>query len=82
MATVKSFKAEVSSVSPSLGWMEELWVVRMLICRNAAKPLLGIRWQECENELVEWKSLVDIVGIKSAELKINFRSGVLTIFFK
>ena len=27
MATVKSLKADVSSVSPSLGRLEELWVV-------------------------------------------------------
>ena len=43
MAIVKSFKADVSSVSPPSAQMEELWVVYVcLYAENGATLLLGI----------------------------------------
>ena len=40
---------------------EELWVTL----------LMGAWWRENENKLVEWKALVDTVGIKSADWKMT-----------
>ena len=79
-APVNSFKADVSNVSPSLERMEELWVV----CDYMQKMELRYWWEhvikESTNELVEWKLLVDIVGIKSAYLKTKlFFSRVLRL---
>ena len=45
-----------------------------LYARNGATLLLGIWWQENKNKLVEWKRLVDTVGIKSADLEDKFLS--------
>ena len=67
MATVKSWEADVPSVSPLSEWLEELWVV--IICRNGAILLVGIRWRENKNKLVEWKVLIDTVGIEGAYLE-------------
>ena len=43
LVTVKSFKADVSSVSLSSDRMEKLWVVRVcLYAKNGATLLVGI----------------------------------------
>ena len=52
------------------GQMEELWVVCVCLdVENGATLLMGIWRRENKNGLVEWKVLVDTVGIKSADLK-------------
>ena len=48
---------------------------RVCVCsyvENGATLLMGIWRRENKNELVEWKVLVDTVGIKSADLKDKF----------
>ena len=37
-----------------------------------ATLLVGVWWRENKNNLVEWKALVDTVGIKSADLEDKF----------
>ena len=47
----------------------------LYVCLNAENRitlLLGILWWENNNKLVEWKVLIDSVGIKSAKLKDKF----------
>ena len=73
MSTVESFKVDVSSVSPLSERMEELWVV--CVCVYMQKIELrfgGIMKREHKNKSVEWKALVDVVGIGSANLKDKF----------
>ena len=73
MASVKSLKADVLSVSPSSEQLEELWVECVgLYAENGATLLVGIWWQENKNKLVEWKVLVNTVVIKSADLEDKF----------
>ena len=74
MASVKSLKADVLSVSPSSEQLEELWAECVgLYAENGATLLVGIWWRENKNKLVEWKELfADTVGIKSADLKDKF----------
>ena len=79
LATLKSSKADVSSVSPSSGRLEELWVVCGFICRKWSYPFGGVWWREKKNKLVEWKALVDTVGIKSADVEDKFCSSVLQL---
>ena len=43
-----------------------------LYAENGATLLVGIWWRENKNRLVEWKALVDTVGIKSADLEDKF----------
>ena len=42
-----------------------------LYAESGATLLVGIWWRENKNKLVEWKVLVDTVGIKSAYLEVN-----------
>ena len=37
-----------------------------------AMLLVGVWWRENKNKLVEWKALVDTVGIKSVDLEDKF----------
>ena len=69
LVTVKSLKADVSSVSPS---SERLGNFVGLFAENGAMLLVGIWWRENKNKLVEWKALVDTVAIKSADLEDEF----------
>ena len=34
--------------------------------------LVGMWWRENKNDLVEWKELIDTMGIKSADLEDKF----------
>ena len=69
MAAVKSFKAYVSSVSPSSERMEEFWVV----CVYMRKIELRCWWEDDdENKLVERKAFLDTVETKSSYLKGKF----------
>ena len=43
-----------------------------LYTESGATPLAGVLWRENKNKLVEWKALVDTVGIKSADLEDKF----------
>ena len=43
-----------------------------LYAENEATLSVGIWWRENKNKLVEWKALVDTVGIKSADLEDKF----------
>ena len=43
--------------------------------------MMGIWWQENKNKLVEWKALVDIVGIKSADLEDEFGRWIFVQVF-
>ena len=43
-----------------------------LYAESGATPLVGILWWENRNKLVEWKALIDSVGIKSADLEDKF----------
>ena len=43
-----------------------------LYAENGATLLVGIWWRENKNKLVEWKALVDTVGIKNADLEDKF----------
>ena len=43
-----------------------------LYVENGAILLVGIWKQENKNKLVEWKALIDTVGIKSADLENKF----------
>ena len=63
---VKDSLADVSSVTPSSEQIKELWVLRFFNRRRTH--------EKYKNKLVEWKVFVDTAGIKSANLKINFRS--------
>ena len=36
------------------------------------RRLVGVWWRENKNKLVEWKALVDSVGIKSADFENEF----------
>ena len=40
-----------------------------LYAESGATPLVGIWWRENRNKLVEWKVLIDSVGIKGADLE-------------
>ena len=74
LATLKSFKADISSVSPFSEEMEELWVV--CVCwyaENGATPLVGTWWQEKNDKSVKWKALF------SADMKDKFCSRVLQL---
>ena len=42
-----------------------------LYAESGATLLVGVWWRENKNKLVEWKVLVDTVGIKSAYLEVN-----------
>ena len=71
--TVKSLKADVSSISPSPERLGELWVVCGFVCRKWSRAIGGkMDWLVNKNKLVEWKGLVDTVGIKSADLEDKF----------
>ena len=48
-----------------------------LYAENEATLSVGIWWRENKNKLVEWKALVDTVGIKSANLEDKFCCRVL-----
>ena len=63
LATVKSLKADVSSVSPFSERLEELWV---------ACAFLYYWWKYGDEKTREWKALVDTVEIKSTDLKEKF----------
>ena len=53
--------------------LEELWVMYGFMCRKWSHAIMvGIWWRENKNKLVEWKALVDTVGIKSADLEDKF----------
>ena len=39
---------------------------------GGATPLVEIWWRENRNKLVEWKALIDSVGIKGADLEYKF----------
>ena len=54
-----------------LYWFEK---VPYLLCWKLGRTLLlmAIWWRENKNKLVEWKVLVDSVGIKSADLEDKF----------
>ena len=43
-----------------------------LYAENGATLLVGTWWRENKNKLVEWKALVDTVGIKNADLEDKF----------
>ena len=43
-----------------------------LYADNGATLLVEMWWRENKNKLVEWKALVDTVGIKSADLEEKF----------
>ena len=43
-----------------------------LYAESGATLLVGVWWRENKNKLVEWKALVDTVGIKSADLEDKF----------
>ena len=69
MATVKSFKADVSSVCPSSERLEELWVVCVCVCLYAENGAT-LWWENNDGKqekLVEWKAVVDSAGIKTAD---------------
>ena len=81
LATVESFKAGVSSVSPSSEGLEELWVVCGLICRKWSYfvPLVGIWWRETGiKSLNEKRSLISW-GLRVPVWKMNFRSSLLRL---
>ena len=40
-----------------------------LYAESEATPLVGIWWRENRNKLIEWKALVDSVGIKGVDLE-------------
>ena len=46
LATLKSLKADVSSVSPFSERLEELWVACVFLCWNGATLLVEIWWRE------------------------------------
>ena len=57
MAIVKSFKADVSSVSPSSERTEKLWVVFVSICRESSYAIGGnMVMRKTRRKLVEWKA--------------------------
>ena len=57
MAIVKSFKADVSSVSPSSERTEKLWVVFVSICRKSSYAIGGnMVMRKTRRKLVEWKA--------------------------
>ena len=43
-----------------------------LYAESGATLLVGVLWWENKNKLVEWKALVDTVGIESADLEDKF----------
>ena len=43
-----------------------------LYAESGVTLLVGVWWRENKNKLVEWKALVDTVGIKSADLEDQF----------
>ena len=43
-----------------------------LYAESGVTLLVGVWWRENKNKLVEWKALVDTVGIKSADLEGKF----------
>ena len=43
-----------------------------LYAESGARLLVGIWWREHRNKLVEWKALVDSMGIKGADLEDKF----------
>ena len=43
-----------------------------LYAESGATLLAGVLWRENKNKLVEWKALIDTVGIKSADLEDKF----------
>ena len=43
-----------------------------LYAESGVTLLVGVWWRENKNKLVEWKALVDTVGIKSADLEDKF----------
>ena len=69
LVTVKSLKADVSSVSPS---SERLGNFVGLFAENGAMLLVGIWWRENKNKLVKWKALIYAVGIEGADLENKF----------
>ena len=59
---LKSWRFERYSFVRASGWTVGCV---FLYAENWATLLVGIWWQEDKNKLVEWKALVDTVGIKS-----------------
>ena len=61
---------KLTSASPSLQRIEELWVVCGLYTEISSYAMVGA-WQreKQQNKLVEWKGFVDTVRIKSADFK-------------
>ena len=43
-----------------------------LYAESGATLLVGVWWWENKNKLVEWKALVNTVGIKSVDLEDKF----------
>ena len=52
--------------------LEELWVVCEFICGKWAYAIGGNMVTRKQEKFVEWKALVDTVGVKSAHLKDKF----------
>ena len=44
---------------------QETGTLRHIYAESGATPLVGVFWRENKNKLVEWKALIDTVGIKS-----------------
>ena len=63
LATVKSLRADVLSVSPLSERLEELWVVCVFLCKNGATLLMGIWSRYNKNKLVQLKAFVDTMRI-------------------
>ena len=62
------------------GWRLTRWpFVRAIREIVSCVHMVGIWWWEKNNKLVEWKALVDTVGIKGADLEDKFCSRVLRL---
>ena len=75
MATVRSFKANVSSVSPSSERMEELQAVRVFKCRKWSYAIVGNMVTRKSRKIGRMKSVRSILRwLRMPISKINFCS--------
>ena len=66
---LKGWRFERYPFVRAIGWIVGcVWVYMKMELRR----LVGVWWRENKNKLVEWKALVDSVGIKSADFENEF----------
>ena len=82
MATVKNKKLTFQVLALRQSDWRNCGLCVGLYTESGATLLVGVWWRENKNKLVEWKALVNTVGIKSADFQVTseFSFGIFFNF--